>query len=264
MVFVFMYGDSNSPARRHRSGSRIRAVAHALGELHAAQTRSVPFEDYDIHTGTPISLRVPDLFDKIVRRKRGGFCYELNGLFAALLIELGFKVIMVSAFEIDHDGRRGPDFDHMRLLVRASDGTYIADVGNGASWASPVPLQPGVHGDLQVHRDGDLWWTSVRRSDKGWQREWAWVPLPRQLADYTQRCRFQEHDPASHFVARRLAVLATERGRISLVNGLFTEIVDGQRRERPVEPDEERRLLAQRFGIVLDRSWHPLPVTVTP
>jgi N-hydroxyarylamine O-acetyltransferase len=227
----------------------------ALRALHRAHTRAVPFEDYDIHTGTPISLQLPDMHDKIVRRRRGGYCYELNGLFAALLRELGYGVTLVSAFELRDDGTRGPDFDHLRLLVDAADGHWIADVGNGAGWTNPVPLRPGVHGAVQVHRDGDLWWITERRGNGRWERGWAWTPQPRELADFADRNRYQQHDPESDFVGRRMAVLATERGRVSLLNGVFTEIDGGQRTDRPVAPAEEWALLADRFGIVLDRPW---------
>jgi N-hydroxyarylamine O-acetyltransferase len=227
----------------------------ALRALHRAHTRSVPFEDYDIHTGTPISLQLPDVHDKIVRRRRGGYCYELNGLFAALLRALGYGVTLVSAFELHADGTRGPDFDHLRVLVDAADGRWIADVGNGASWATPVPLRPGMHGAVQVHRDGDLWWTTERRGDGRWERGWAWTPKPRELADFADRSRYQQHDPGSDFIGRRMAVLATDRGRVSLLNGVFTEIVGGQRTDRPVAPAEEWALLVDRFGIVLDRPW---------
>jgi N-hydroxyarylamine O-acetyltransferase len=228
----------------------------ALAALHRAYLRAVPSENYDIHLGVPISLAVPDLYDKIVGRNRGGFCYELNGLFAALLRELGFRVRLVSAFFLE-DGSRGAEFEHLRLIVRSADDLWLADVGNGASWSDPLPLRPGTYGDVRVHRAGDLWWTSVRRSGGRWEREWAWTPVARDLADFTQRCRYQEHDPASHFVARRFAVLPTEDGRISLLNGVFSEIRDGERTGRRVGADQERALLADRFGIVVDGSWRP-------
>jgi N-hydroxyarylamine O-acetyltransferase len=236
----------------------------ALGVLHRAHVRTVPFEDYDIHTGRQISLRLPDLHDKIVRQRRGGYCYELNGVFAALLRELGYAVTLVSAFSLDDDGPRGPDFDHLRLLVDAADGSWIADVGDGAHWTSPVPRRTGVYGAVQVHRDGDVWWSSERRRDGGWERGWAWTSRARVLADFADRHRFQQHDPASAFVGRRIAVLATPRGRISLRNGVFTEIDGEQRTDRPVTVAEEWALLADRFGIVLDRPWAeavPQPVS---
>ncbi|HYH29641.1 MAG TPA: arylamine N-acetyltransferase [Pseudonocardia sp.] len=227
----------------------------ALAALHRAHMRSVPFEDYDIHTGSSISLHLPDVYDKVVRRRRGGYCYELNGLFAALLRELGFGVTLVSAFPLEDDGTQGPAFDHLRLLVDAVDGRWIADVGNGAGWTRPVPRRPGVHGDVQVHRDGDLWWTSERGSGGRWERSWAWTTQPRELADFADRNRYQQYDAGSDFVRRRIAVLATEGGRISLLNGVFTEIEGDRRTDRPASPSEEWALLADRFGIVLDRPW---------
>jgi N-hydroxyarylamine O-acetyltransferase len=237
--------------------------AAELAVLHDAHPRTVPFEDYDIHLGVPLSLDVDRLFDKIVTRRRGGFCYELNGLFAALLRELGFDVTLLSAFEIGPDGARGADFEHMRLLVRTDDGPFLADVGNGASWTEPVPLEPGTHGDTQVHRDGELWWALRRTSEGRWQREWSWTLRPREPAEFLPRCRHQEHDPRSHFVNRRLAALATEHGRISVVNGVLKETEGDRRTERTLDPDEERAVLAERFGIDLGgRAWEdPLPLT---
>ena len=241
--------------------SRIGAVrpaaptSAALAALHRAHVLSVPFEDYDIHTGRRISLRLADVHHKIVRWRRGGYCYELNGLFAELLRELGFAVTLVSAFSLDDDGVRGPGFEHLRLLVDAVDGRWIVDVGNGARWTAPVPLRPGVHGAVQVHRHDDVWWTSERRGDGGWERGWAWTSQPRTLAEFADRNRYQQHDPGSDFVGRRIAVLATERGRITLLNGVFTEVVGERRTDRPVGAAEEWALLADRFGIVLDRQW---------
>lgn len=236
----------------------------ALATLHRAHVRSVPFEDYDVHTGVAVSLEPAALERKIVRRRRGGYCYELNGLFAALLRELGFGVTLVSAFSLDDDGTRGPDFEHLRLLVDAADGRWIADVGNGARWPDPVPRRPGVHGRVQVHRDGDLWWTTERRGDGRWERGWAWTPQPRELADFAERNRYQQHDTGSNFVDRRMAVLATPAGRISLLNGVFAETADGVRTERAVSAAEEWALLADRFGIVLNRPWaEPVPQLVS-
>jgi N-hydroxyarylamine O-acetyltransferase len=230
----------------------------ALAALHRAYAWTMPFEDYDIHLGVPISLRLDDIADKMIRRRRGGYCYELNGLFAAHLRELGFDVTLFSAFTLDNGGTRGPDFDHLRLLVDTFDGLFLADVGNGGSWIDPVPLRPGVHGDVRLHRDGDLWWTSERRRGGRWERGWAWHPRPRELAEFAERSRHHEHDPDSYFVARRVAVLPVRDGRVSLLNGVFSEIDHGVRIDRRVDADEERSLLAERFGIVLDGPPGPI------
>jgi len=95
--------------------------------------RTVPFENLDIHLKRPIVLEDNALFDKIVTRKRGGFCYELNGLFAALLRALGFDVVMLSAGVANPEREFGPDFDHMALLVTLEQ-SWLADVGFGDSF----------------------------------------------------------------------------------------------------------------------------------
>jgi N-hydroxyarylamine O-acetyltransferase len=231
-----------------------------LAALHTAHPRAVPFEDYDIHLGVPLSLDPDRLFDKIVTRHRGGYCYELNGLFAALLSELGFEATLCSAFEIDDAGERGPELDHLRLLVRTDDGPFLADVGNGAAWTEPVPLEPGTHGRTRLHRNGELWWADRRTFGGGWERDWAWTLQPREPAEFLPRCRYHENDPRSHFVNRRLAALATADGRISIVNGVLKETAGDRQTERTLDPDEERAVLADRFGIDLGgREWKSRP-----
>src|SRR5690242_9417454 len=98
------------------SGSRVPS-ADALRALHVAHLQAVPFENLDIHLRRPISLDPERLFQKIVLERRGGFCYELNGLFAALLRALGFQVTYLSASDAHADGGYGPPFDHLALLV---------------------------------------------------------------------------------------------------------------------------------------------------
>src|SRR5881275_1832993 len=93
-----------------------RADAAALRELHRLHQLAVPFENLSIHLDEPISLDEPDLVDKIVTRRRGGFCYELNGAFALLLEALGARVSRVAA-QVYGDGRLGPPFDHLALVV---------------------------------------------------------------------------------------------------------------------------------------------------
>ncbi|MGI5126786.1 arylamine N-acetyltransferase family protein [Pseudonocardia sp. CA-107938] len=220
-----------------------------LAELHSAHARTVPFEDYDIHLGIPISFDLDDLTDKIVRRRRGGFCYELNGLFAALLGELGHDVTLLSAF--DGADAEPAEFDHMRLLVATSDGPVLADVGQGGRWELPLPLREGEHGTRMVGRDGERWFTA-NRSGEGWQRDWTFTLVPRTFAEYVPRCRFQEHDPASHFRAHRVAAMVVDGGRIALDNGVFKET---GRPDRTLSVAEERTVLAERFGIVLPRGW---------
>src|SRR5262252_2687940 len=121
-----------------------RADAAALRALHRAHQMTVPFENLSIHLSEPISLDPGALLDKIVTRRRGGFCYELNGAFALLLEALGARVRRVAARVYGQDGP-GPPFDHLALIVDLPDGSgpWLADVGFGSHSTYPLRLASG-------------------------------------------------------------------------------------------------------------------------
>src|SRR3984893_16188417 len=117
----------------------VAPSAETLRLLQVAHLCTVPFENLSIHSGEPIVLDDQALFEKIIRRRRGGFCYELNGLFAALLRTLGFDVTMLSARVANDEGVFGPDFDHMTLQASLAD-PWLVDVGFGDSFLEPLRL----------------------------------------------------------------------------------------------------------------------------
>ncbi|HEY2737608.1 MAG TPA: arylamine N-acetyltransferase, partial [Thermoanaerobaculia bacterium] len=122
--------------------------AETLQQLHEAHLLAVPFENLSIHRGEPIELAEEALFEKVVVRRRGGFCYELNGLFAALLRSLGFEVTMLSAGVLRANGDFSPEFDHMALLVNHEE-RWLVDVGFGDLFRQPLRLDergPQVQG----------------------------------------------------------------------------------------------------------------------
>jgi N-hydroxyarylamine O-acetyltransferase len=114
-------------------------AAETLRALQVAHLLTVPFENLSIHAGQAILLEDDALFTKIVTNRRGGFCYEANGLFAALLRALGFNVAMLSAEVANATGEFGPAFDHMALLVQMEQ-RWLADVGFGDSFLEPLLL----------------------------------------------------------------------------------------------------------------------------
>src|SRR5512143_2710959 len=124
--------------RIHYRGS-ADPTPETLCALHRAHMLAVPFENLDIPLKRPIVLDEERLFDKIVNRRRGGFCYELNGLFSALLREMGFNVQRLSARVADAEGGVGMEFDHMALLVQDEE-RWLADVGFGDSFIEPLHL----------------------------------------------------------------------------------------------------------------------------
>ncbi len=226
-----------------------------LRALHLAHMYSVPFENLDIHLGRPISLDEAALFDKIVTRRRGGFCYELNGLFCALLHELGFRVTMLSAEVARQSGGFSPPYDHLALAVHF-DAPWLADVGFGNGFRLPVSLnntagQPQGDSAYLIRPDGD--YRLLLRSDTGgdWTPQFRFTLQPHSLADFAERCRFHQTSPESHFTQGRICTLATPEGRVTLTGMRRIETTAAGRIESeiPGQADYAATLRA-RFGVV--------------
>jgi N-hydroxyarylamine O-acetyltransferase len=235
-------------------------TASLLGVLHQAHLLAVPFENLSIHYGQPIILEDATLYEKIVRRRRGGFCYELNGLFAWLLRRLGFTVTLLSARVAQPDGGFSPEFDHLTLQVHDLDGAeWLADVGFGDSFRLPLRLQPEIEqdgGDGFTYRltvdATDASWLVRRRAGTDWEAQYRFTLRPHIMADFVERCQFQQTSPESHFTQRRICTLALPDGRVTLSDLRLITTVYGARDERELgSEDEYYSVLAERFGISL-------------
>ena len=247
-----------------------KADTAALRTLHRAHLLAVPFENLSIHLREPISLADGELIDKIVTRRRGGFCYELNGAFALLLGALGFDVGLLSA-RVFGDDRLGPPFDHLTLLVHTADrdGRWLADVGFGSHSEFPLRFdergqqvdpagsfqlaEAGAGagygadfgagpqaGDIDVIRDGQPQYRLERRE--------------RSLADFGPTCWWQQTSPESHFTRTTICSRLTAGGRISISGRTLIRTADGKRTEEEL-PADAALLAAYRdhFGIILDQ-----------
>jgi N-hydroxyarylamine O-acetyltransferase len=220
-----------------------------------AHLLAVPFENLSIHSGEPIVLEDGALFDKVVRRRRGGFCYELNGLFACLLRALGFDVTMLSAGVANREGKFGPDFDHMALLVRLSE-RWLADVGFGDSFREPLLLDERaeqIEGQRAYRIDdaGSDGLTLQQRGEGGaWEAQYRFRLEPHVYADYAGMCHHHQTSPESHFTQRRLCSLATPDGRLTLSNMRLITTRGGERQERELADEREHaEALHRHFGI---------------
>jgi N-hydroxyarylamine O-acetyltransferase len=214
----------------------------------------VPFENLDIHERRVIVLDEDALFEKVVRRRRGGFCYELNGLFAAVLRRIGFDLDLLSAQVASGDGGFGPDFDHLAILVRVYGEGWLADVGFGDSFIEPLRLDDGVlqeqtHGAYQLERDG-AHHLALRRRDGHREPMYRFDLAPRRLGDFAEMCRFHQTSPESHFTQKRICTLATESGRVTLSDMRLIRLQGGVRTERELgSEDQWRRTLVDVFGL---------------
>ncbi|WP_224279137.1 arylamine N-acetyltransferase [Streptomyces sp. LS1784] len=227
----------------------------ALARLQLAHLRAVPFENLSIHLGERVDLDPGALLTKVVTGRRGGFCYELNGVFAELLTSLGYRVSLLAARV--HDGERlGPPFDHLALRVDL-DEPWLVDVGFGRFSRSPLRLDErgeqadaegaftlvpvGEHDDLDVLMDGAPQYRLGLR--------------PYRLADFAPTCWWQATSPDSHFTrSTACSLLTADGGRVTISgNRLITTTPAGERTERTLTDDEALAAYRTRFGITLDR-----------
>lgn len=247
--------DVNAYLNRINYHGSLEPSAETLRDLQVAHLLAVPFENLSIHSGEAIVLDDEALFEKVVRRRRGGFCYELNGLFAALLRNLGFKVEMLSAGVVNSEGAIGPDFDHMTLMVDLEQ-RWLADVGFGDSFREPLLLderaiQMQHEREYQIVSEGEHLTLMQRERDRDWTAQYRFTLQPRVYADYAEMCHYQQTSPESHFTKARLCSLATIDGRNTLSGGrLITTTRSGERRETTISDEVEfDQLLRQHFGI---------------
>lgn len=235
------------------SGS-LDLTPETLTQLQLAHLLAVPFENLSIHAGEPIVLNENALFEKIVTRRRGGFCYELNGLFASLLQALGFKVDMLSAGVMGRDGEFGPEFDHMTLLVTL-DERWLVDVGFGDSFIEPLLLDKRgeqVQGPraYRIVAEGDHLVLMQRDSSGKWEPQYRFTLASHKFADYEDMCHFHQTSPQSHFTQRTVCSKLTEDGRVTVSGMNFITTRGAEREERELRRDEYGSLLLERFGII--------------
>lgn len=125
----------------------LASTKSALKLLHEAHVASIPFENVDAQFGRNPPFDAMDIFDKLVTQKRGGWCYEMNGLLASALAALGFTVVRVGGDVRSRGSTPVHRYDHMALIVSTIDGNYLADVGFGGLMRHPLPLKPGCYTD---------------------------------------------------------------------------------------------------------------------
>jgi len=229
-----------------------------LRTLHIHHLLAVPFENLDIHRpGHPIVLDTVELYKKIVENRRGGFCYELNGLFAALLISVGFDVDLLSARVRCEDGSFGREFDHLCLRINLNGGDRLSDVGFGEIYRDPLRLEAGlvqeqIFGTYRLLVDGVTWRYQALTAEGDWRTQYLFTLRPRNLPEFEGMCRFHQTSPESPFTKGRLCTRATPDGRTTLRDDRLIVTTDDLRSETPVPDDGTfQRLLRDRFGIAL-------------
>ncbi|TSK98462.1 Arylamine N-acetyltransferase, pineal gland isozyme NAT-3 [Bagarius yarrelli] len=233
--------------------------------LHLQHLLTVPFEDLTIHTGDRVSLKLQLIYDKIVFRKRGGFCYENNGLFSWLLSQLGFKVVILSAqVKSRITGCYGPPFDHLIMMVTLDGERWLCDVGFGPGFQLPLLLetetpQTQSHGVYRVRTHGNLRFVETKSDDgSSWVELYKFNLQPCLREDFTTMCEYHQTSINSVFFCKSLCSLLLPNGRITLMGrNLITTRLSGEggppvkTTKTDLSDEEIIQILREKFRIIL-------------
>ena len=247
--------------RRIRYTGKGAPTLHTLRQLQAAHLIHVPFENLDVFHRRGVRVDVNWSFQKIVDRRRGGWCYELNGCFGALLDQLGYRVARLSCRTFEPDtGGLSADFDHLALLVRVGDARYLVDVGWGDCPLAPIPAETGEYARrprrVRIETTGD----SLRLIERvtrvdgetTWELQYEAALQPRALADFDGRSKYLQTEPGLNWTEKPLVTRATSTkgGRVTLHHDrLRTRQDDLSFVDRPVTQDEWPAVLSTYFDI---------------
>lgn len=237
----------------------VAADTATLFALHRAHVMAIPYENLDIQLGRPLSLATDALVAKLVTARRGGFCYEQNGLLLLALRAIGFQVVpVVGGVEREFRGDEAW-FNHMPLLADVDGRRFLVDVGLGDGPLDPLPLKAREHADgvwthSIVRIKGGLW--RCLPDPRGSVTTFDFGEEPRELADFEEVLLRQSTSPDSSYVKTLVVQLPLDEEKATLRGAAYTRTgPDGRIGPESMDTREDwTRLLAERFGIVLPEA----------
>ena len=228
-----------------------------LKTIHKAHYMSVPYENLDIIQGLPLDLSTEALYDKIVNNKRGGYCFEINGLFGALLRSMNYDVTdHLARFLLDEPNI--PMRRHRVLKVQLADGTYVCDVGIGIE--SPrIPLrlienivQNDGFAEYRFENEPFLGWVLWQKKLMGeWKKLYSFTDEVQLSVDFLQPSFYCEKSPDSIFNKAPIIALKTNVGLNSYDGKVFKVSSKGNimKSITPKDKADEQKLIAELFGL---------------
>lgn len=246
---------------RIKCEGNLAADLTALKLLHKSHLYNIPFENLDIHNNQKITLDEFHLSDKITTRNRGGYCYELNGMFFLLLKEFGFKVKLVSARVNDGKGGWGEEFDHMAIIAEFDENLWLADVGFGDSFVEPIKIevdtvQKDLNGFYKIVKHNDNYLKLMKSLDGNeFTEEFIFMLNERSWKEFENMNRYHQTSALSHFTQKKVCSIATEYGRITISNDKLTITQNGNKQMTEIKDEKEfEEMLFRYFYIKLSKS----------
>lgn len=239
--------------------TRPEATKDVLFRLQKNHLLHIPFENLDIHYGIPIEMDTVRMFTKLIINNRGGFCYELNSLFCALLTHIGFDARLVSGKVHIEAGHYGPEFDHMAIVVQLGNKWYLVDAGFGKFSSAPLEI---THGLLQEDENGVFVIEQLNAEDYKVSRienavntpEYIFSMREQPLNAFEAMCSYHQSSPESHFTKNKLVSIATASGRVTLTDTSYKITRHGHTETVVFEGSEFEYHLRQLFGMQVVRG----------
>jgi len=215
----------------------VRSDVATLTQLMQNQLRSIPFENTEVQAGRIPSLIPEDIYTKIIINRRGGYCYEINGIFAMALTAIGFEWYFAGARPMFYPMRRPKT--HMVVIVRIEGSDYLCDTGfGGYALRAPMVIEEG-----EAVQDGDHFRMELIDSEyvlssfvqDEWQRQYGFALQPQEWIEFSLANYFNATHPDTIFTQKKLAIMQTLNGRKILVDNELKLIEDGKLEKLEVE-----------------------------
>lgn len=235
--------------------SHDRPSLENLAALQKQHLQTIPFENLDVIRKVPIYLNLNTIYQKVVKDRRGGYCYELNGLFHSLLTKLGYDAHLISATVLRPNNEWAKADTHAAILVYL-DQPYLVDVGFGATTPrAPVPLSGSVKTSIgetyTIEQQTNDIFHLIREADHSSRVLYQFNRQKKELVDFHEGCVFNQVSKDSTFTHTDIISLATETGRVTLHDHLFTEVKGKTTEKTTLSPEEKTSVLTNVFMISL-------------
>ena len=232
----------------------VKADAATLAEIMRCQLFTVPFENLDVQAGKIVSLVPEHIVEKIIDHQRGGYCYEVNGIFAMALRALDIPFRLIAARPMFYPVRRPKT--HMAIVATVDGEDWLCDLGFG-SYGIRAPMRLGLL-DVEVQQDADRF--KLSRVESGeyllqayaggqWQNQYGFDLSPQEWIDFEPANYMNSTHPGAIFVQKVVVVLHNPQGRDILVGSQLKTVTQGKVEERALDPEEVNTVLGSKFGL---------------
>jgi N-hydroxyarylamine O-acetyltransferase len=228
-----------------------------LRRIQRGHLEHIPYENLDVQLGRPVTLEPGDAFAKLVAQGRGGWCYEMNGLFRWALETIGFRVMAMTGGVLRAERGESAVGNHLALAVEL-DQPYLVDVGLGDGPSEPIPLREGRYRqgwrELGLERLADGWWR-FHNHDRAFATSFDFRREPADWALLAQKCHWLQTDPDSRFVQNAICLRHEPDGVVALVGRVLKRVTANGAEDQYLSSAETyAQALAEQFGIRLPQA----------